>query len=1167
MQDTALNSELPSISSAPQFVHLRCHSEYSIVDGIVRIDDYVAAANKDAMPALALGDLSNLFGAIKFYKAARDKGVKPIIGCELWLENTKNRDQAFRFLLLVQNNAGYLKLCQLISRAYLENQYRGRAEIKQDWLTDTEGLILISGNKHSDIGAALQANNHAAAGALTKTWSALFPNRFYLELQRTSENDSAQESLISNVLNLASQHDLPVVATHPIQFTTPDDFMAHEARTCISEGYMLADSRRPKNFTPEQYFKSQAQMCALFADIPEALANTLEIAKRCNLTITLGKNYLPNFPTPNGESLDTYLVQQSHIGLSARLAVLYPDEAKRESKRAEYESRLEFECKIINQMGFAGYFLIVADFINWAKHNGVPVGPGRGSGAGSLVAYSLNITDLDPLEYNLLFERFLNPDRVSMPDFDIDFCMDGRDRVIDYVKQKYGLDAVSQIATFGTMAAKAVIRDVGRVLDLPFNFVDGIAKLIPLELGITLGSALEKEPQLQERRESEEEVAQLLELALRLEGLVRNVGMHAGGVLISPGKISDFSPIYCQADGGSLVSQYDKDDVEAVGLVKFDFLGLRTLTILELALENANKQRAANVNGSPEDRIPLAFQSIPLDDKASYQLLKSANTTAVFQLESRGMKDMLKQAKPDCFEDIIALVALYRPGPMDLIPDFCRRKHGQQRVEYPHPATESILKETYGIAVYQEQVMQIAQVVAGYSLGGADLLRRAMGKKKQEEMDAQRETFTAGALKNGLNERQATELFNLLEKFAGYGFNKSHAAAYALVAYHTAYLKTHYPAAFLASTMSADMNNTDNIHLFFDDCAPNKVEVLPPDINQSGYRFEPLNNNQILYGLGAIKGSGLAAIELILQAREADGPFKDLFDFCSRLDLRKVNRRVIESLIRVGAFDKLEPNRAALLAGVSMAISVAEQSNSHAGQDSLFGGVAEAKHELPNVNAWSPEQALIEEKAALGFYLSGHPFLNAKDEVSQFVRGTLADLAPQEQPKLLAGIVTGVRIRMTQRGKMAIVTLDDAVSRVEVVVGSELLMQSAGLIKEDALLVIEGRVSHDEFSGGNRVSARKLYDLASARSAHASMLKISCNGQSDAAKLTTILSAYRRNTAQPDKKLCPVKIEYHNAEGQASLMLGDAWRVELQDELLQHLRAWLSKDNVKILYN
>ncbi len=1163
MQDEADISLENKQPMPPPFVHLRCHSEYSIVDGIVRIDDYVGAASKDAMPALGLTDLSNLFGAIKFYKAARGRGIKPIIGCDIWLENTKNRDQAQRLLLLVQNKTGYRQLCGLLSRAYLENQYRGRAEVKLEWLHNTEGLLLLSGSAQSDIGAALSAGNTALATQLTQTWAELFPNRFYLEVQRVTDAKSnpTQEFLIQQVLALAGNADLPVVATHPIQFTTPDDFKAHEARTCIAEGYMLADKRRPKNFTEQQYFKSQAEMAALFADIPEAMANTVEIAKRCNLVIELGKNYLPNFPTPAGESLDTFLVQQSHVGLAARLQSLYPNADLREAKRVEYEARLEFECKIINQMGFAGYFLIVADFINWAKNNGVPVGPGRGSGAGSLVAYSLNITDLDPLQYNLLFERFLNPDRVSMPDFDIDFCMDGRDRVIDYVKQKYGLDAVSQIATFGTMAAKAVIRDVGRVLDLPFNFVDGIAKLIPLELGITLSSALEKEPQLQERREKEEEVAQLLELALRLEGLVRNVGMHAGGVLISPGKISDFSPIYCQADGASLVSQYDKDDVEAVGLVKFDFLGLRTLTILELALNNANKQRAAL------GEVPLSFETLPLNDKASYQLLKTANTTAVFQLESRGMKDMLKQAKPDCFEDIIALVALYRPGPMDLIPDFCRRKHGQQRVEYPHPATESILKETYGIAVYQEQVMQIAQVVAGYSLGGADLLRRAMGKKKKEEMDAQRAIFVEGSLKNGLNEKQATELFDLLEKFAGYGFNKSHAAAYALVAYHTAYLKAHYPAAFLAATMSADMNNTDNIHSFFDDCAPNKVDVLPPDVNQSGYRFMPLNNSQMLYGLGAIKGTGLAAIELIMAAREADGPFKDLFDFCNRLDLRKVNKRVIESLIRAGAFDKLEPNRAALLAAVGMAVSAAEQSNSNAGQNNLFGDVSDTKHDLPDIRPWSPEQALIEEKAALGFYLSGHPFLNAKQDISQFVRGSLADLAPHDQPKLMAGIVVGVRVRMTQRGKMAIVTIDDAISRVDVVVGSEMLNQSAHLIKEDNLLVIEGRVSHDEFSGGIRVNARKLYDLAAARSHYASMLKISCNGQSDAAKLTAILNPYKRKNTDADKKWCPVKIEYHNAKSQVSMMLGDAWRVELHDELLQHLTDWLSKENVKILYN
>ena len=1162
----------PSLQNTPTFVHLRCHSEYSIVDGIVRIDDYVQRALSDNMPALALTDLSNLFGAIKFYKAARAKGLKPIIGCDIWLENTANRDQPTRLLLLCQSQAGYLLLCQLISRAYLTNQHRGRAEFKREWFEEcgTEGLIMLSGAMAGDVGLACLQGNLSLASDLASKWQALFPDRFYLEVQRiastANHQKSQQEDYIQHVRTLANTLNLPIVATHPIQFITPDDFRAHEARTCISEGYVLADTRRPKHFTEEQYFKTQANLADLFADMPEALANSVEIAKRCNLTLVLGKNYLPNFPTPNNESLNEYLIAEARKGLVLRLNVLYPDEAIREAKRPDYDARLDFETNVINQMGFAGYFLIVADFINWAKNNGVPVGPGRGSGAGSVVAYSLGITDLDPLEYNLLFERFLNPDRVSMPDFDIDFCQEGRDRVIDYVKQKYGLDAVSQIATFGTMAAKAVIRDVGRVLDLPFHFVDGISKLIPMELGITLSDALVKEPQLAERRETEEELRELLELALRLEGLVRNVGMHAGGVLISPGKISDFSPIYCQADGASLVSQYDKDDVEAVGLVKFDFLGLRTLTILELALVNANKQRATE--GLP----PLSFATLPLNDKATFQLLKTANTTAVFQLESRGMKDMLKQAMPDCFEDIIALVALYRPGPMDLIPDFCRRKHGKQRVEYPHPLTEPILKETYGIAVYQEQVMQIAQVVAGYSLGGADLLRRAMGKKKQEEMDAQRNTFTEGAVKNNMTERQATELFDLLERFAGYGFNKSHAAAYALVAYQTAYLKAHYPAAFLASTMSADMNNTDSVHIFYDDCAPNQIEVLPPDINHSDFKFTPTSSQQMLYGLGAVKGTGLAAIEVILQARHKDGPFKDLFDFCNRLDLRKVNRRVVESLIRAGAFDKLtddpaNPNRNALLAGVATAMAAAEQNSANSNQNSLFGEVADnAVNVLPSVPAWTEQQRLLEEKAALGFYFSGHPYAAYQKDLGQFISSTLANLSPKEQPQLLAGIVSGIRMRMTGRGKMAIVGLDDGTTRIEVVVGTELLNQHQALLKDDQLIIVEGRVSHDEFSGGIRVNARKLHDLSGLRNSRASFLKISCNGQADAVKLKALLKPYCKS-ASDEQRGCAVKIEYHNQTSKVELMLGNDWRVDLHEELIAGLTQWLSRDNVKILYN
>ncbi len=1169
MNEAQQNS--PEVSKkSPDFVHLRCHSEYSVVDGIVRIDDYVNAAVNDGIPALALTDLNNIFGAVKFYKAARGKGVKAIVGADVWLENSENRDQPTRILLLCQSHAGYLLLCQLMSRAYLSNQYRGRAEFKQAWFGEcgTEGLILLSGGSLGDVGQACLQGNIDQATVCANAWTRLFPNRFYLEVQRVSEvgQNSQEEQVIRGLRQIGHQLNLPLVATQPIQFMTPDDFRAHEARTCISEGYILADTRRSKNFTTQQYFKTQAQMATLFADMPEALENSVEIAKRCNLTLTLGKNYLPNFPTPNNESLNDYLVDEAKAGLQKRLNVLFPDEQIRQEKTQKYADRLDFETKIINQMGFAGYFLIVADFINWAKNNGVPVGPGRGSGAGSLVAYSLGITDLDPLEYNLLFERFLNPERVSMPDFDIDFCQEGRDRVIDYVKQKYGMDAVSQISTFGTMAARAVVRDVGRVLDLPFNFVDSISKLIPTELGITLEDALTKEPQLAERRENEEEVGELLELALRLEGLVRNIGMHAGGVLISPGKISDFSPIYCQADGSSLVSQYDKDDVEAVGLVKFDFLGLRTLTILELALQNTNKQRALN------NEPPLSFETLPLNDKKTFQLLKTANTTAVFQLESRGMKDMLKQAKPDCFEDIIALVALYRPGPMDLIPDFCRRKHGLQRVEYPHPLTESILKETYGIAVYQEQVMQIAQVVASYSLGGADLLRRAMGKKKPEEMVAQREIFNEGTQKNGLTLQQSNDLFDLLEKFAGYGFNKSHAAAYALVAYHTAYLKAHYPAAFLAATMSADMNNTDNIHIFHEDCAPNQIEVLPPDINKSEFKFSPISAKQILYGLGAVKGTGLAAIEIIVETREKDGPFKDLFDFCKRVDLRKVNRRVIESLIRAGAFDALSPDatnphRNALLAGVSQAIAAAEQHANNKNQIGLFGDVVDDVSEsLPDVPQWSEQERLLEEKAALGFFLSGHPFWAYQKDLAPFVSTTLANLSAKDQPQLIAGIVSGIRIRMTGRGKMAILGLDDGTTRLEVVVNAELLYQSQDLLKDDALVIVEGRVSNDEFSGGLRVSARKLYDLTMLRNSRANFLKISCNGQADAEKLKELLKPYCASAAETQSG-CAIKVAYHNQVGQVELMLGEAWRVDLHDDLLRGLTSWLSRENVKILYN
>jgi DNA polymerase-3 subunit alpha len=1003
---------------ALQFIHLRLHSEYSISDGIVRLDDAVARAAEDGMPALALTDLANVFGLVKFYQAARERGVKPIVGCDAWITNPQDRDKPHRLLLLCQSRGGYLRLCDLLTRAYRTNQHRGRAEIAKEWFQEsgTEGLIALSGARHGDIGNALLAGNISSAGLLARGWAELFPQRFYIEVQRAGHNED--EPHLQRAVRLAGSLRLPVVATHPVQFVAPEDFKAHEARVCISQGYVLANQRRPRLFSPEQYFKTQAQMAQLFADFPAALTNSVEIAKRCNFGLELGKSKLPLFPTPNGEGLDEFLHAQAGAGLSLRLQQLFTDEQQRAAEESRYRERLALELATIIKMGFAGYFLIVADFINWAKSNGVPVGPGRGSGAGSLVAYSLGITDLDPLRYDLLFERFLNPERVSMPDFDIDFCQDGRDRVIEYVRQKYGADSVSQIATFGTMAAKAVVRDVGRVLDLPYNFCDQLAKLIPFQPGklITLKAAREMEPLLAEREQKEEEVRELLELGGRLEGLTRNVGMHAGGVLIAPGKLTDFCPLYGAEGTDNVVSQFDKDDVEAVGLVKFDFLGLTTLTVLDWTLRFIKRLDPAS---------ELKLEEIPLDDGPAYRVFSTANATAVFQFESRGMRDLLKKAKPDRFEDIIALVALYRPGPMELIPEFIERKHGRQRVDYLDARLQSILGSTYGIMVYQEQVMQIAQVIGGYTLGGADLLRRAMGKKKPEEMAKHRDIFVAGAQKNGLTQDKGTQLFDLMEKFAGYGFNKSHAAAYALVAYQTAFMKAHYPAAFAAANLSAVMDDTDKAHQFYEDAVDNGLKILPPDVNASEYRFFPVDEKQVRYGLGAIKGTGEAAILSILKARETGGPFRDLFEFCRRVDKRIVNRRVLESLIRAGAFDSIDDHRHRLLASAGIAIESAEAASLAAVQNSLFGGddVDDIRTTLLERPRWTEKERLLEEKQALGFYLSGHPFSSYAQEVAPLARTRLAHIVAQSQNVTVAGVVNGLRVQQSRRGRMAVVQL------------------------------------------------------------------------------------------------------------------------------------------------
>ena len=1073
------------------FVHLRLHSEYSIVDGAVRIDDAISAAVSDQMGALALTDLGNVFGLVKFYQAARKEGLKPIVGSDVWITNPEERDKPFRLQLLVKNHQGYLNLCEVLTKASLTNQYKGRAEVDPIWFKDHgEGLIALSGARFGDVGVALLANQEEEALKRAKVWANYFPGSFYIEIQRAGHpQDEAQ---LHGAVHLANQLKLPVVATHSIQFMKPSDYTAHEARVCIAEGEILANPKRVKKFSPEQYFKSQAEMQELFADLPAGITNSVEIAKRCNLSLTLGKPQLPDFPVPKGMTLDDYLMEKAMEGLSKHLIHLYPDEAEREKQRANYEVRLKFEARTISQMGFPGYFLIVADFINWAKNNGVPVGPGRGSGAGSLVAYSLGITDLDPLRYNLLFERFLNPERVSMPDFDIDFCQHGRDRVIAYVKEKYGKDAVSQIATFGTMAARAAIRDVGRVLEQPYGFVDGISKLIPNKPGqqVTIEQAKKDEKLLAERESREEEVKQLLGLAQQLEGMTRNVGMHAGGVLIAPGKLTDFCPLYTQGskDGGDagVVSQFDKDDVEAVGLVKFDFLGLTTLTILDWA--------ERYIHQLYPDKKDWRVGQVPLDDPAAFEVLKNANTVAVFQLESRGMQGMLREAKPDRFEDIIALVALYRPGPMDLIPSFIARKHGKEQVHYPDPRVEPVLRETYGIMVYQEQVMQMAQIIGGYSLGGADLLRRAMGKKKPEEMAEHRQLFRDGSGKSGLKPDKADEIFDLMEKFAGYGFNKSHAAAYALLAYHTAWLKAHYPAEFMAANMSLAMDDTDKVKILYEDALANKIKILPPDVNTSVYRFMPLREDEankeqpatmIRYGLGAIRGTGEGAIEQIIQAR-ANGPFVDLFDFCSRLDRRVVNRRTMEALIRAGAFDSLYggfDSRSTLLASLPRAMEAADQADASAQQVSLFdmaGSADEHKPELVKEEPWFEKRRLQEEKTALGLYLTGHLFDAYRDEVSHFVRTKLNQLT-EGKDRLIAGIMTSTRSMMGPRGKLMIATIDDGTAQLEMTIYSELFEPNRHWLKEDELIIAKVSVTPDKFSGGMRVVAESIMDVTTAR--------------------------------------------------------------------------------------
>ncbi len=1146
------------------FVHLRIHSEFSIIDSVVRIPALAARLEELGMPAAAITEQTNLFSAIKFYRAAQGRGIKPIIGADLRLKPEAGARRPPELLLLCQNYEGYRNLSRLITRAYLEGERDDVPLVEPAWVEEfAEGLIALSGGCQGDVGQALLAGATVQARHRAERWQAVFPERYYMEVQRTGR--AGEDDYLAKALDLAWELDLPVVATNDVRFLHADDFDAHEARICIHEGRALADPRRQKRYSREQYLRSEAEMQALFADIPAALENSVEIARRCNVEFQFGTYHLPEFPVPEGMDAAEWFARKANEGLAQRLSRLIPaDATDADSRRARYQARLDEELEVINKMGFPGYYLIVADFIGWARDNGIPVGPGRGSGAGSLAAYALGITDLDPLAYDLLFERFLNPERVSMPDFDVDFCMERRDEVIEYVARRYGRDRVSGIITYGSMAAKAVVRDVGRVLGMPYGFVDQVAKLIPFAVDQTLDNALVEEPALKERYDNEEEVRFLLDLARQLEGLKRNAGRHAGGVVISPLALTEYMPLYAEQGGGATVSQFDMSDVETIGLVKFDFLGLRTLTIIDWAVRDINRRR----QGRGEAALDIV--DLPLDDRAAYDLVRRASTTAVFQLESRGMKDLIKRLQPDVFEDLIALVALYRPGPLQsgMVDDFIDRKHGRARVQYPHPELEAILQPTYGVILYQEQVMQIAQVLAGYTLGAADLLRRAMGKKKPEEMAKQRSIFIAGATGRGVDEEVAAGIFDLMEKFAGYGFNKSHSAAYALVAYQTAWLKAHYPAAFMAAVLSADMDNTDKVVTLIDECRQLDQTVMPPDVNRCSHMFTVGDDDTILYGLGAIKGVGGGAIDAIISERDANGPFSDLFDLCRRIDLRRANRRVLEALIKAGAMDHLGPSRRAMFLALEEALALAEQASrdAAAGQDDLFGlgdsvGTRVPAASFKQLEEWPDDERLGAERDTLGLYLTGHPLDRFRGELAGLVSSTLADLKPGG--RRVAGLVQAVRSMRTRRGRMAFVTLDDGTARSEIAIYGELIDRCQDQLVRDRILIVEGECKEDDFTNGHTLTAQRVYDIEAAREEFARRVIVRVgveqagNGFCDAlAEIITPQCGGR----------CPVDLEYERPGARARLRLGEGWAVHPTEALLDNMRARFGAEQVEIEY-
>ncbi|MEP6391749.1 MAG: DNA polymerase III subunit alpha [Halioglobus sp.] len=1158
------------------FVHLRLHTEYSIVDGLLRIKPLVERVADLGMPAVAMTDVCNFYGLVKMHKAAFAAGVKPIFGVDLNVKQADDPDRAYPLCLLAMNQAGYRNLTELISQAYTEGQQLGVPYVEREWLEQhSEGVIALSAGAAGDVGQALVSEKPELARERAAYWMGLYPGRFYLEVHRVGRE--GDESHLHAAVELADQLQCPVVATNDVRFKDASEFEAHEARVCIRESRTLDDPRRNRAYTEQQYLRSPQEMAELFRDLPEALANTIEIAQRCNVVLELGKPYLPDYPVPAGMTMDEYFRQLSFEGLEKRLEVILSDGRDDSvAGRTAYTERLEFELNTIIQMGFPGYFLIVMDFIRWAKQHDIPVGPGRGSGAGSLVAYALEITDLDPLQYDLLFERFLNPERVSMPDFDVDFCMEKRDLVIDYVAETYGREAVSQIITFGTLAAKAVVRDVARVQDKPYGLADKLSKMIPFEVGMTLSKALEQEEPLRDFLQDDGQAQEIWDMAIQLEGITRNVGKHAGGVVIAPSRLTDFSPLFCDESGGGLVTQYDKGDVEDAGLVKFDFLGLRTLTIIDWAVKMINVMRAQ------QGELPLDIMQIPLVDEPTFDLLKSAETTAVFQLESRGMKELISRLRPDRFEDIIALVALFRPGPLQsgMVENFINRKHGREEISYPdisyqHEWLKPILEPTYGIILYQEQVMQIAQELAGYTLGGADMLRRAMGKKKPEEMAKQRTIFEDGARSKGVDGTLAIKIFDLVEKFAGYGFNKSHSAAYALVSYQTAWLKQHYPAPFMAAVMSSELDNTDKIVTLVEECRRMGLTLKLPDVNEGQHMFTVNATQEVIYGLGAIKGLGEGPIENILKTREADGSFSDLFDFCARTDPKRVNRKAIDALIRSGAFDSLQEDRWVLMASLEDALKAAEQnaSNRDSGIEDLFGEVVPSSSTdscdvyagFRHVRAWSDKERLGGEKDTLGLYVTGHPIDEYEAEVRKFAPVRIADLRADKQGnQVLAGLIMSARTMKTQRGTMAILQLDDRSARIEVTVYSEAYNAHRELLVKDSIVIVEGRLAQDDFSGGLVMRAKEVRSLLEARENYARELCIDisedmlCEKFSD--QLESMLSSAAGGT-------CPVSLVYRQQHNLARVKLGERWQVVPSDELIQSLRDCVGNERVSLQYS